>query len=136
MAVYAGLFQSFRIGLRIAAEGPPSRPISAISGIHFAAAVADEHEFDVLLKGRHVRDIRYRDAAAAENADVRELVEVSQSDRSGLHAAHGEPGHRTMGLIRDGAIGAIHPGDQVVDEDPLKLGEVKHSASCGSRGVG
>ena len=135
MAIYAGLFQSFRIGLRVAAERPTSRAVSAISGIHFAATVADEHEFDVLLKRGHVRDIRYSDAATTENANVGKLVQVRQSDPSGLHAAHGEPGHRTMGLIRNRAIGAIDPGDQVVDEDPLKCGEIEHPTSPWRRGV-
>ena len=135
MAIHAGLFQSFRICLRVAAKGPTSRAVSAISGIHFAATVADEHEFDVLLKCSHVRDIRYSDAASAENANVGKFVEVRQSDCSGLHATHGEPGHRTMGLIRDGAIGAIHPGDEVINEDPLKCGEIKHSTSTWRRGI-
>ena len=135
MAIDAGLFQSFRIGLWVAAEGPASRAVSAISGIHFATTVADEHEFDVSLKRRHVRDICYRDAAATENANVGKLIQVSQTERSGLHAPHGEPGHRTMGLIRDGAIGAIHPGDEVINEDPLKCGEIKRSTCSGRRGV-
>ena len=105
---------------------------------NFAAAIADEHQLDLLLEGSHVGNIRWSDAAAAENADMGELVEVGQGDRSGLHAAHGEAGHGPMGLISQGAIGGINVGDQVVDEYLLEGAEVeaapKAAAATGHRG--
>ena len=134
MSVYAGLLECFGVRLRIAAEGSPSSA-SAIGWIEFAAAVTDEHELYVLLESRRIRDVGRSDAAAAENADVRELVEISQADRSGLHAAHGEPCQSAVWLICHRAIRVIHPGDQVINEDPLECGEIKHSTCAWRRGV-
>src|ERR1035437_2494240 len=62
----ASLLQRFDVGLA--------------SGAILAASVTDEHDFDLLLEGVHVGDFRRSNAATAENADVRKLVEVRQGD--------------------------------------------------------
>src|SRR6185369_17425043 len=107
MSPYPGLLEGFCVCLRVAAERPAPRAIATVGGIHFTAAIADEDQFDLLLESRHVSDVRLSDAATAENADVGKLVEVSQGDRAGLHAAHGETGHRAMRLIGHRAVGGI-----------------------------
>ena len=96
VTVDACRFQRFGIRLGVAAEAAAAA--SAIAA-KFTAAVADEHHLDLLLEGGHVGDVRRGDAAAAEDADVGELVEVGQGDRPGLHAAHGQAGHGAMRLI-------------------------------------
>ena len=109
----------------LALGSPPKRPAAAAVGVKFTAAVADEHHLDLLLEGGQVGDIRHGDAAAAEDADVGELVEVGQGDLPGLHAAHGEAGHGPMGLVGQGAVVGINEGDQVVDQNPLESAEVE-----------
>ena len=109
----SGFFQSFGVGLRVAAKGSTSR-VWAI-GVDFPATVADEHQFDLLLEGRHIGDVCRSDAATTENSDLRELVEIRQSDGPSLHAAHREPGHGAMGLIGNRPIRAIDPWYQVID---------------------
>jgi len=51
---------------------------------------------------------RHRDAAAAEDTDVRELVEMRQRDAARLHAAHRKAGHGARRLLRFGAEVGIH----------------------------
>ena len=126
VAVDARRFERFRIGLGVAAEASAA---AAAIATQFTAAVADEHHLDLLLEGSHVGDVRRRDAAAAEDADVRELVEVGQRDRPGLHAAHGEAGHGAIRLIRQGAEVGINEGDQVVDQNPRESAEVEHASA-------
>ena len=111
-AIDAGLFEGFAVGF-------------CSGGTVFFAAVTDKDEFGFLFKGGHVRDVRQADAAAAENADVRESVEVGEGDYAGLHAAHGEAGHRAMGLIRYRAEICIDVGNEVVNEEVLEGGEVE-----------
>ena len=96
-------------------KGPPLPP-SPICGIQFAAAIAGKHEFDLLLERFQVGDVIRADAAATENADVRERVEVGQCDLLRLHSAHGKSSHRAMRLIRHRAIVGVNVGNQVVDE--------------------
>ena len=96
----------------------------------FKAAVADEQHLDLLLEGGQVGDIRHGDAAAAEDADVGELVEIGQSDLPGLHAAHGEAGHSPIGLISDRAEAGINEGNQVVDKHPFESAEIKAATSA------
>src|SRR5208283_6247980 len=81
-AVDASLFE--RLGVRLGVASEASAPAaSAVGGVKFAAAVADEHDLDLLLEGGQIGDVRQGDAAAAEEADMGELVEVGQGDHSG-----------------------------------------------------
>ena len=79
VTVDARLFERFGVCLEVAAKASTATT-SAATGVNLAAATADEHHFDLLLEGGHIGDVRRRDAAAAEHADMRELVEVGQSD--------------------------------------------------------
>src|SRR5689334_18645533 len=118
MTIHSDLFERFGVRFGVPAEWSTSRAASAIGRIDLPTAVANEHELDLLLERRHVGDVGCSNAASAEYSDVRELVEVTQCDRSGLHATHREAGHRPVRLIGYRAIGAVHPRDQVIDEDP------------------
>ena len=77
---------------------------------------------------------RAAEAAArpAEAADVREQVEVLERYLERLHAAHGEPGHRPVLAVRDGAIGRVDHRDEVLDHHILERAE--HPAEVGARG--
>ena len=66
-----------------------------------------------------------RDAAAAEDADVGELVEIGQSDLPGLHAAHGQAGHGAIRLVGERAEIGVDEGNQIVDEHALERAEVE-----------
>src|SRR6187455_2861866 len=59
-------FKRGRVLPGIAAEAAPGNPV----GAEFATAIADEHELHLFLELGHVGDVRHRDAAAAEDADV------------------------------------------------------------------
>jgi hypothetical protein len=113
-------FQRVGVRLGVAAE-------AATTATEFAAAVADEHQLDLLLETGRVVDIVQGDAPAAEEADVRELVEVLQGDRLGLHAAHGQAGHGAIGLIGERAEVGIDVGDQLVDENRLEGTDIEIS---------
>ena len=106
--VDAGLFQRVGVRFRVAAKGAAS--ITA----QFAAAVADEYQLYLLFKTGRIVDILHRDGAAAEKADVRERVEIFQSDCFGFHATHRQTGHGAVGLIGEGAEIGIDVGDQLV----------------------
>jgi len=75
VTVYAGRSERIGICLGIAAKASAAAAL-AVAGVNFAAAVADEHEFDLLFEGVHVGDVRCSDAATTENTDVGELFEV------------------------------------------------------------
>ena len=121
-AVDAGLFEGFDVGF-------------CRGDAVFFAAVTDKDEFGFLFESRHVRDVREADAAAAENADVRESVEVGEGDGVGLHAAHGEASHGAMRLVRDGAEMCVDVRNEVINEDMLEGGEVEGWASSWSSSV-
>src|SRR5664279_4198546 len=88
VTVNPSLFERFGVRLGVAAEGSAASAASAVGGVNFAAAVTDEHKLGLLFEGRHVGDIRWSNAAAAEDANMGELIKVGQGDRSRLHAAH------------------------------------------------
>ena len=73
IAIHAGRLECLRISFGIAAEATTAA--SAIPA-KFPASVADEHPFHLLLERSHLGYIRGGDTAAAENPDVRELVEI------------------------------------------------------------
>ena len=104
---------------------PPKPPRLPPVVAEFAAAVADEYQLDLLLETGRIVDIVRGDAAAAEEADVGELVEVLQGDLPGLHSAHGQAGHGAMGLIGERAEVGIDVGDQLVDENRLEWPDVE-----------
>src|SRR5690348_11155089 len=93
VSVDTRLFESFGVRLRVAAEWSAVGARPAVGGVHLAAAVADKHQFDLFLEGRHVGDVRQSNAAAAEDANMGKLVEIRQGDGSSLHAAHRQTGH-------------------------------------------
>ena len=95
------------------------------------AAVADEQHLDLLLERRRVgqRGVVRRDAAAAEDPDVRELVEVGQGDLPRLHAAHRQPRHGAMRLVGERAIVGVDEGDQLLGHDLREGGEVEPRAA-------
>ncbi len=66
-ALDSGLLQRFSVGL---AGGAP----------FLTAPVADEDDLDSFLEPGHVGNIRRRDVAAAEDADMGELVEIGHGD--------------------------------------------------------
>ena len=70
-----------------------------VAGI-LAAAATGEDDFDFLPETRRLAHVVRCDNAAADECDVRELVEIPQSDVLRLGAAHGKSSHATMGLIR------------------------------------
>ena len=138
MTVYPSGFQRFGVCLRVAAKASTATGSAGI-GVNLAAAIADEDEFDLLLEGGHIGDVRRRNAAPAKDADVGERVEIGQRDLPGLHAAHGQTRHRAMGLVGESAIVAVYVGDQVINEDPFEGAEVEGSAksatpACASSG--
>src|SRR6476646_5159489 len=61
-----GFFERSDVCLGIAAETSATDAVRA----EFTAAVADEHQLCLLFECCHVGNVRDRDAAAAENADV------------------------------------------------------------------
>ena len=91
----------------------------------FATTVTDEHDLDVLLEGVRIGDLGRGNAAAAEDADVGELVEVSQGDGARLHAAHGEPGHGPVRLIWEGAEVGVNERNQIFNEHSRERIEVE-----------
>src|SRR6185369_10641799 len=95
----------------------------------FLAAVADEYELHLFLEPGHVGDVRHPNGAAAEDADVRELVEMRRRDGARLHAAHRKTGHRAVWLVRERAEVRVDVGNQIFDHDLLECVEVKRSAS-------
>jgi len=85
------------------------------------AAATGEHHFDFLPETGRVIHIICCDDTTAEETDVRELVEILERDEFRLGSAHGEPGHGTMGLIRQGAKVGINIRDQFADENLLEV---------------
>src|SRR5690349_20141022 len=102
VSVDTRLFESFSVRLRVAAEGSAVAARSAVGWVNFAAAVADEHESDLLFEGIHVGDVRQSNAAAAEDANMGKLVEVRQAAGSSLHTAHRQTGHGSIRLLSKG----------------------------------
>ena len=54
----------------------------------FAATATGEHDLDLLPEACRAVDVIRVDDSAAEESDVRKLVEVLQRDEFGLHSAH------------------------------------------------
>src|SRR6185369_6025674 len=102
ITVYARGFEGLRVCLGISAE-------ACTIAAKFSATICHEDYLYLLLERSHVGDIRRSDTATAENADVRELVEIGESNLPGLHSAHREARHGTVGLIRKGAeVGSMN----------------------------
>src|SRR5688572_8077453 len=80
VSVDAGGLKRVGVGLGVAAGAASTGAAAAGDGVDLAAAVADEHELHLLFEGVHVLDVGGGDAAAAEDADVRERVEVLGGD--------------------------------------------------------
>src|ERR1017187_3319785 len=59
----------------------------------FQLSIAEEHRLDLLFEGGRILDLRERNVAAAEQADVGKLVQVSHGRGMGLHTAHRQPSH-------------------------------------------
>ena len=55
--------------------------------------------------------------SAAEQPDVRELIEVDHRDGRGLHAAHRQARHRAVVLVGQRAEVGVDPGDQIIDHE-------------------
>ncbi len=120
-ALDAGLLQGFNVGFPLS----PS----------FAAAVADEHDFDLLFERVHVGDVLRGDTAAAEDPDVGEKIQMFQGDSPGLHAAHGQAGHGPVRLIGQGAIVCINVRNQLINENLLERAEIEPPGAARSRGT-
>src|SRR5512138_1942423 len=67
------------------------RHVGFAGGTVFTAAVADEHDLDLLRECGHVSDVVGGDAAATENADMGKGIQVLKGNGTGLHTAHREP---------------------------------------------
>src|SRR5208282_5410915 len=81
-----------------------------------AATETHEHDFDFQLEGGHVGYILRAERAAAEDADMGELVEVGQGYSSGLHAAHGEPGQSAVFAVGVDGIVRLDVGNDVFEQ--------------------
>ena len=90
-----------------------------VAGI-LAAATTGEHDLDLLPEARRVADIIRVDDAAAEQPDVRKLVEVLQRDDLGLHSAHREAGHGPIRLIRERAEVGVDVRNQFAHQHLLE----------------
>ena len=90
-----------------------------VAGI-LTAATTGEHDLDLLPEARRVADVIRVDDAAAEESDVRKLVEILQRDDLGLHSAHREAGHAAMGLIGQRAEVRVDVRNQFADQNFLK----------------
>src|ERR1039458_746611 len=60
----------------------------------FELSIAEEHHLDLLLEGGRILDFRQEDVAAAEQADVGELVEIGHGGVMGLPAEIGRGARR------------------------------------------
>ena len=76
----------------VATAARPSAP-------DFFASVADEDEIDFVFETIGVLNVFFSNRGSAEQSDVREFVEVAQGDQLGLHTAHRQASHGTIGLI-------------------------------------
>ena len=115
MRVHANGLQCLNARLRIAAHAVVAE---------LTAAVANKDQLHLVLKRIQLGDIIRGEAAAAENADVRKLVEIRGGDGTSLHAAHRKPGHRAMRLVSNRAEICIHERNQILDEHPRKGGRI------------
>src|SRR5512141_997829 len=77
--------------------------VRADAGGVLTAATTAKHDFDFLPETGRAVDIIGSDGAATEETDVGELVEILQCYELGLHSAHRQAGHSTMGLIGESA---------------------------------
>src|ERR1041385_7353695 len=125
-AVDAGFFERRDVHFRIAAEGAAADAV----GSQLAAAVTHKHEFHLLLEPGHVRNVRHRDAATTEDADVRERVQMRQGDRPRLHATHREPGHGAMRLVRYRSEVCVDEWNEVVDQHLFEGAEIEAAKTC------
>ena len=67
-------------GVASASASGAASAATAGGGIDFTASIADEHDFGLLLEGIQVGDVIRPDGAAAEDADMRERVEMGEGD--------------------------------------------------------
>src|SRR5205085_9992090 len=121
--------EGFGVYLRISTERPAVGAWSAVGGVNFTAAVTDEHKLYLLFEGSQVGNIRQGNAAATEDADIGELIQVGQSDSPGLHAAHREACHGAVRLIGKGAVVGINKRNQVVKQNMLESAEIEPAST-------
>src|ERR1043165_7459705 len=69
VGIDARFFERISIGLRIAAESATATT-AARPGFELAAAIADEHHFDIFLETVEIGNFVGGNAAAGENSDV------------------------------------------------------------------
>ena len=106
-----------------------------------------EEDFHVVVEGLEVllaqvvvvlgEDVVHE---AAEEAAVREEVLVLHADAAGLHAAHGETGHRAVLAVGEGAVAMVDVGDdvlcqQVFDERGVEAALLLRKVMVGNHAV-
>src|SRR6185369_13960515 len=81
-----------------------------------------KHNFDLLSETWCLANVVRRYNAAAEQADVREQIEVLQRDVVGFCATHGEAGHCAVRLIGERAELGVDIRNQLVAKNSFKCG--------------
>ena len=111
VGVHAALGEVFGLDLRVGAVAEAGHAV-----LQFAAAEAHEYELEALGEFGIVLRVIHGDGAAAEDAQGGEHLRVRNGDGLGLHAAHGEAGHRTVLVVGDRAEVAVDVRDAILDQ--------------------
>jgi hypothetical protein len=122
VGVDSDTLQRFDVRLRVTAA-------ARSAATDFMAAITDKDQAIVFLEFLQLLDVLTRDAATAEQANVREHVELVQCDGLSFHASHRQSGHGAIRLIGKRTKVGVDVGNQLVAKHRLERPDVEVAAS-------